>query len=202
MPPEDRDVPSGEWSDPETLLLIRRVRAGDEEAWGALFARVRGRLLRFIARRMHPRIRARMEPEDVLQMVHLEAFQELGRVNFAPEAGAYYRWLCWKVRRVLARLGRAPARGEEETPGAGEDPAALAAPGATPSKVLQGRELMERVVAALEEMGSPYREVFTLRVFHGKSAEEVARLLGKSVQTVYNVLAEARQRLRERGLGG
>ena len=65
---------------------------------------------------------------------------------------------------------------------------------------MKGTEFWQKIATALDEIGSPHREVFTMRILERRSADEVARALGKSVQTVYNVLAETRQRLRERGL--
>lgn len=191
--------------DPRTLVLIRRARHGDEEAWNELFERVRVRLLRFIERRMHPAIRARFEAEDILQMVYVEAVPELGKLEFEPVPGAYYRWLCWKARHCLARIARGLPDREEQV-GTPADPdrtrleERVPAAGFTASVEMKGAEFWQRVTRALDELGSSHREVFTLRILEKKSAREVADRLGKSVQTVYNLLAEARQKLRERGL--
>jgi len=199
--------PTGGAVDPRTLVLIRRARGGDEQAWSELFHRVRARLLRFIDRRMHPAIRARFEPDDILQMVHVAAVPEIEKLEFEAVPGAYYRWLCWKTRHCLSRIARTlPDREERVGTPAEPDRTRLEerVPSGdfTPSVEMKGTEFWEKVTRVLEEMGSPYREVFTLRILEKKSADEVARELGKSVQTIYNVLAETRQRLRERGLGG
>jgi RNA polymerase sigma-70 factor (ECF subfamily) len=197
--------PSSGPIDPRTLVLIRRARGGDQEAWSELFNRVRSRLLRFIQRRMHPSIRARFEAEDVLQMVHLEAVPEIDKLEFEAVPGAYYRWLCWKTRHCLARIARSLSEREEQV-GTPADPdrtrleERVPSAGFTPSVDMKATEFWQKVARVLDELGSPHREVFTLRILEKKSAQEVADRLGKSVQTVYNLLAETRQKLRERGL--
>ena len=197
--------PSSQPVDPRTLVLIRRAREGDQDAWSELFHRVRNRLLRFIARRMHPSIRARFEPDDILQMVHMEAVPEISRLEFEVVPGAYYRWLCWKTRHCLSRIARSLSEREERV-GTPDDPdrtrmeERVPSAGFTPSVEMKGSEFWQKVTCALDELGSPYREVFTLRILEKKSASEVARELGRSVQTIYNLLAETRNKLRERGL--
>ena len=197
--------PTGVVVDPLTLVLIRRARGGDEEAWSELFYRVKSRLLRFIDRRMHPSIRARFEPDDVLQMVYVEAVPEIDKLEFEPVPGAYYRWLCWKTRHCLSRIART-LPDKEERVGTPVEPDRtrlenrVVSAGFTPSVEMKGTEFWQKVTSVLDELGSPFREVFTLRILQKKSADEVAKELGKSVQTVYTVLAEPRLKLRERGL--
>lgn len=198
-------TPTGSPIDPKTLALIRRARSGDGDAWSELFHRVRDRLLRFIQRRMHPSIRARFEPEDILQMVHVEAVPELSKLEFEAVPGAYYRWLCWKTRHCLSRIARSLSGKEEHVgtpmhPGQTRLEERIPSAGFTPSVEMKGTEFWHKILAVLDDLGSPYKEVFTLRILERKPADEVAKLLGKSVQTIYNVLAEARQKLRERGL--
>jgi len=197
--------PSASPVDPKTLMLIRRARGGDSEAWNELFHRVQRRLLRFIERRMNSSIRARFEPDDILQMIHVEAVPEISKLEFEPVPGAYYRWLCWKTRLCLSRIAR-NLSGKEEHIGTPVRPdqtrmeERIPSAGFTPSVEMKGTEFWQKITTVLEELGSPYKEVFTLRILERKSADEVAKQLGKSVQTVYNVLAETRQKLRERGL--
>src|SRR5262245_56561495 len=56
-----------------TNRLLRRAADGDGAGWGALLTRHEARLRRMVAFRLDPRLRGRIDPEDVLQEVHLAA---------------------------------------------------------------------------------------------------------------------------------
>ena len=57
------------------------------------------------------------------------------------------------------------------------------------------------VLAAVLALPQKYREVIYLHYYEGYSAPEIARLLGRNVNTVYTNLTRARERLRD-ALGG
>src|SRR5690242_3688309 len=61
----------------ETRRLLEQSEGGDSAAFERLFARHRPDLRRFIARRLDPRLRARLDPSDVVQETQLEAYQRL-----------------------------------------------------------------------------------------------------------------------------
>src|SRR5438093_34489 len=61
----------------ETSALLERIKAGDDRAFDALFARHRDSLRAFIDLRLDPRIRARVDPSDVVQETQLEAYHRL-----------------------------------------------------------------------------------------------------------------------------
>ena len=55
----------------ETRRLLDEVRAGDEAAFDLLFARHRTGLRQFVANRLDPRIRARLDPSDIVAELEL-----------------------------------------------------------------------------------------------------------------------------------
>ena len=61
----------------ETLRLLEQVRDGDRQAFDQLFARHRPYLRQIVELRLDPRLRARVDPSDVVQEAHLEAFRRL-----------------------------------------------------------------------------------------------------------------------------
>ena len=63
-----------------------------------------------------------------------------------------------------------------------------------------GSEAREVLVAVLA-LPQKYRDVVYLHYYEGYSAPEIARLLGRNVNTVYTNLTRARERLRD-ALGG
>ena len=60
----------------ETQRLLEQVRAGDRPAFERLFERHRTQLRRTIEMRTDARLRARVDPSDVVQETHLEAFRD------------------------------------------------------------------------------------------------------------------------------
>src|SRR5579872_7503973 len=62
----------------DTEQLLIRAQAGDERAFEDLFARHRGYLHQVVATRLDPRIRARLDPSDVVQEAQFEAFRRIG----------------------------------------------------------------------------------------------------------------------------
>jgi RNA polymerase sigma-70 factor (ECF subfamily) len=57
----------------EVGRLMRRAAAGDPEAWRALFDRGREGLGRTLAVRTDRRLQGRVDPSDIIRVVHIEA---------------------------------------------------------------------------------------------------------------------------------
>jgi len=77
----------------------------------------------------------------------------------------------------------------------------LADPAPAPDRHVLGRELGERVGAALATLPPTQRSVFVLRHYEELSLEEIARTLGLSLGTVKSSLHRALGRLRPRLAG-
>src|SRR5262249_54060704 len=59
----------------DTEQLLQEAQAGDGRAFEELFARHRAYLHQVVALRLDPRIRARVDPSDVVQEAQLDAFR-------------------------------------------------------------------------------------------------------------------------------
>lgn len=64
-------------------------------------------------------------------------------------------------------------------------------------QMLEGKEDMERVRAAMQKLPFPFREILILREFEELSYGDMAAVLGCAAGTVMSRLARARGRLRE-----
>src|SRR5436190_5237875 len=60
-----------------TCRLLERIEKGDRVAFEELFARHRQLLRRLVEIRLDTRLRTRVDPSDVVQDAHLEAFRRL-----------------------------------------------------------------------------------------------------------------------------
>jgi RNA polymerase sigma-70 factor (ECF subfamily) len=86
-------------------LLIARIRAGDQEAWGECIARFEGRLLAFV----DSRLRDRAASEDVVQETFLGFL--VGLPNYdeeTPPETFLFSIAAHKLTDVLRRRGRRP----------------------------------------------------------------------------------------------
>src|SRR6516164_9561444 len=61
----------------ETRNLLRQIEAGDRQAFERLFDRYQAYLRQVVEVRLDPRVRARVDPSDVVQETQLEAFRRL-----------------------------------------------------------------------------------------------------------------------------
>lgn len=169
----------------QTQSLLQRIRAGDRQAVGQLFARHQAYLHRLVEVRLDPRLRPRLDPSDVVQEAHLEALNRLDAYLKRP-ALPFRLWLrqiafdrALKARRH--HLGTARRDLGREVPLPEQSSVVLArqllAGGSTASQQLDDRELALRVRQAVAQLSEADREVVMMRHFEGLSNREVAYLL-------------------------
>jgi RNA polymerase sigma-70 factor (ECF subfamily) len=195
--------------------LLDRLRSGDQQALGELFARFRPQLRRMVELRIDPRLAARVGASDVLQEAYVDALKRQQHF-FERENVSFYVWLRLVVNQSLVDTHRrhlgAKMRdaGQEQsippTAGGGSHWAAatsislarhLVAQVQSPSQVLRQEETLQQVQAALESLEPLDREVLTLRHFEELSNNEVAELLGLQKAAASNRYVRALGRLRE-----
>jgi RNA polymerase sigma-70 factor (ECF subfamily) len=170
----------------ETDGLLRRLRAGERAAFEDLFARHRAYLRRFADVRLDARLRARVDPSDIVQETYLEAFRRLP--NYLEQTPMPFRlWLrriaqdrALKARRHHLGAARRTANREVSLPERSSLLLArqLLAHGPTPSQQLDRHELARRLRQAVAQLPPTDREVIVLRHFEGLSNQEVGYLLG------------------------
>lgn len=179
----------------ETDELVNKVIHGDHHALAELFEIYRERLRRIAMFRMDPRIAGRVDVDDVLQEVYLNAAQRIGYA-LREASGGLFVWFRLLLNQTLADLHRrhlgAQSRdaARERSTRFGSDPkatsfsmsSALLGHLTSPSQAMLRKELSEQLEAALATMSDLDREVLTLRHFEELSNQETARLLGISEQ--------------------
>jgi RNA polymerase sigma-70 factor (ECF subfamily) len=192
-------------ANPEQLL--RRARTGEEAALGSLLEHY-GNYLALLARvQISRRLQGKVDAADLVQETFLEAHQ-----GFAGFQGATEReFVCW-LRQILATnlanlfrryLGakRRDVRLEQEL-GTDLDHSSqalqdrLVAPHSSPSQQAARREQAVLLADALARLPEHYREVLILHHLEGLSFPEVARRLGRSLDSVKNVWTRALAKLR------
>lgn len=205
MGSQEPSAPRGE-SDP----YIAQLRSGGEESLAELFSRHRQRLWRMVAFRLDPRLRGRVDADDVLQEAYLNASQRLAGFLEEPRA-SFFIWLRRIVfqtlidthRRHLGAQARDAAREvaiQGPAPGFATSASMaiqLAGSLTSPSGRAMRGEMLDSLRDALEEMSPTDREVLALRHFEELSNGEVAEVLEIGVKAASIRYIRALERLRK-----
>lgn len=180
--------------------LIRRIRAGDESAFQALFERYEDRLRARIRRWLPGRIRKRVSVVDVMQEAYVVACRRLAEFEQKDE-GSFGRWLT-RIAELKAREAvrnhqrdRRSAR-REVTRGARGDSGNLSGGEPSPSQFAMAVEGKMQVDAALRQIPDDYREVLQLVFREQLSLREVAERMGRSYEAVKKLYGRALCRFR------
>jgi RNA polymerase sigma-70 factor (ECF subfamily) len=175
---------------PETDQLLQRVAQGDSEARGPLLQRHRARLRQMIVLRLDRRLRARVDPSDVLQETLADAAGKLA--DYARERPLpFYPWLrrlAWEklvqLHRWHVRTSKRSVRREEAglpLPNGSAVQLAdrVASHGSSASARLQRSERRQRVQAALERLSERYREAVVLRYLEHLLTRDIVATLDR-----------------------
>jgi RNA polymerase sigma-70 factor (ECF subfamily) len=193
-----------------TRELLRQAREGDAAARDQLFTRHRGYLRRFVELRVDARLRARVDPSDVVQEAQLEALRRLPSYLVRPPL-PFRLWLRQiahdHLRKAHRRhVGAARRTVQRETALPDHSSLLLARRlidrGPTPSQQLGEMELAQRLRRGLEQLSEADREVLLLRHYEELSNVEVAVLLGVDAGAVSKRHGRALVRLHQLVFGG
>jgi RNA polymerase sigma-70 factor (ECF subfamily) len=194
----------------ESEHLLDKAAAGDQEAWGALLARHRGRLHSMISLRLDPRLHGRLDPSDVLQEAFLAASLQLKEFASSRQMPVFL-WLRLVAGQKLMALHRhhlgrhMRAAGREVALYQGSLPEASSTALAArllgrevpPSEAAMRAELTLRLETALNSMDPLDREVLVLRHFEQLSNGEAAQVLRIQPSAASKRYVRALRRLKE-----
>jgi len=191
----------GGTSSTSTFDLIERFREGDEAAFGDLFRKYKPRLAVLVRYKLSESLRQRIEVDDILQEVFLEASRDIGKFTYRSP-GSFMGWLSRIADHVIADEARLQSRRKRqagdlvrfrsESNPLGPDPVDPA----TPSRILLQNEKAERLYARLEALPPDYRAAILMAKVECLSLEEMAARLGRSREAAAVLLCRALQRVR------
>ena len=193
---QPRDAHSGEMevtlcTENEIRDLVDRARRGDSEAFGALTATLRERLLAFTTTRLGPELRRRFEPDDVLQDALLRAFESIERFEWRGGDSAF-SWIASIVEFRIRDLAR-PARRRPQVALGPEPPDDEA----SPSDRLHRFERRERLEDALGRLSPAHERVIRWARIERLTTAQIAERLDRSEGAVRHLLLRALEKLRE-----
>jgi RNA polymerase sigma-70 factor (ECF subfamily) len=206
----NRDDPAPANSHDEAPELINRIVRGDVDALAELFSQYRPRLWRMINFRLHPRLRGRVDPDDVLQEAWLKA---VTRISYFLRGAAHssFIWFRMITQQSLIELHRRHLGAEKRNASrelsleghwSSESTSSslafhLLGAMSSPSSALHRAELANQLDVALQGMDEIDREVLALRHFEELSNRETAKVLEMSEQAASARYNRALRRLRQ-----
>ena len=169
----------------ETCESLERIRQGDREALERLLERHRPALHDFVELHLDPRLRARVDPSDVVQDAQMEVVRRMD--DFLVNRPMPFRiWLRKKTYERLLNLRRdhlTRARRSVSREMAWPDRSSLLlarpllAGGPSPSQQLEARELAEKLSRAVACLADTDREILMMRHAEDLPFQEIACLL-------------------------
>jgi RNA polymerase sigma factor (sigma-70 family) len=181
----------------ESQELLGQFEAG-ESAAERIFDRYVERLVALAAARLAPSMRRRIDAEDVVQSAYRSFFVHAreGEYRLGRE-GDLWRLLAsitlHKLHRQVERhtAGRRDVRRERDCVVAGDGAAVGFAPVARQPGAADVIAVVEQIALVAQRLRPAQRVVFEKRLA-GRSAEEIAKELGRSLRTVRRLLDETR----------
>jgi len=163
--------------------LVRRVRAGDTGAYGALVARYRDRLGRYAVHMVGDR----EDAEEALQDAFVRGYRFLARCDDPERFGA------WLYGILVNRCRTAGARAARRRRLFVRDEGALH--GAAQPGQAERLDWDDAVGRALARLAPQYREAFLLKHVEDLEYEEIAQLTGAGISALKMRVKRAREQL-------
>lgn len=199
--PADRSL---DLSPPErgglTLELLSRIRAGDQQAWEALYRRYHDELLFAVRTHLGPRLRSALESEDVLQSVAIEALRSLPQLELREPGGLRHYLHKMIVNKIRDRADYFAA--QKRDGGVSLSTTEMhAIPDGGGEPRYNDSERYERLESALRLLPPDMERVIVLRKIDGLSSVQAAQMMGKSDVAVRKLYSRALARLSSLVLG-
>jgi RNA polymerase sigma-70 factor, ECF subfamily len=171
--------------------LLAAAAKGDDQAVQMLLARHMPHLRAFVRLRCGAELRAKESASDLVQSVCRDVLQNMGGFKWEGEA-AFRAWLCTAAARKVADRAAYWTTGRrdvaKEASGGDEALLMIYRQSASPSQVAQGKEALERIEGAFDQLPDDYREAILLSRILGLPREEVAKRMGKTEDSVRHLL--------------
>lgn len=187
---------------------LNEARRGNGQAFRRLYTPESQRRWRLAAESLLPaRLRAKVDPDDIVSEALVQAWRDLQNLRDVSTR-RFHRWvssiLRHRVDDIVRHHGRAKRDVCRQVELPGSSVVGALGHDRTPSKSVARREQLARIVAALDELDKPHREVILLRILEGYSTREVAERMGDTIDNVavklHRALAKFRDLAETRGL--
>jgi len=191
----------------EIRVWEHEARQGDPFALSKLLAVHHPKLRARVDSQMDHTLKAKLEPEDILQQVYLEVFRRIDRFE-SRGTGSFMNWVMTimenkliDARRALHCQARDIKREMHAQAGGGSQSYwnlldEVYADSATPSRVARREEAVGALLACISRLSDSHQQVIRLRFLDGRPLDEVAARLGKSRGAIVAATRRALEALR------
>lgn len=171
--------------------IIAQARNGDDDAFHAIFRRYGRPVLSFLYNHVNNRDLA----EELTQETFVRAYRNL---NFLKDETRLSTWLFGIARNVAREATRQTIKAERNVALDEPESLNLRATDAMPEGAMLDHELNQTIKDALAGLDEDKRLVFSLKIFHEKSYEEISAITGHSIGKLKTDLHRARAAMRKR----
>jgi RNA polymerase sigma-70 factor (ECF subfamily) len=184
--------------------LMARLQTGDQDAAAQVFDRYAKQLIHLAWRQLGPKLRQKLDPEDVLQSVfrsffsHQAAGEIKGLESWDNLWGLLVVITLRKCRRQIKRFHYAKRDIQRETPAPSSDPESdsydgLPSDEPTPAEAAMLTETVEQL---MNRMDARQQEIFSLTL-QGRTVPEISEELGCTERLAFRVLRRVREVLED-----
>lgn len=182
--------------EPSDHSLLRRVKAGEEDAATALYVRYADHLRSLARAQSSPALAARLDPDDIVQSVFRTFFRRASSDGYdVPEGDDLWKlFLVIALRKIrnAANHHRAAKRDVRHTVRMGEEHDGPSREGGDQSSLAVLQMVLRE---ALDRLPDAARQIVQLRI-EGHEVAEIAERTGRSKRSTERVLQQFRQELK------
>jgi RNA polymerase sigma-70 factor (ECF subfamily) len=173
--------------------LITLIITENREAYTELFARYQKKLFTYI----YHLVGNREETEDILQNVFSKTYKNIEHFDVERKFSSWiYRIAHNEAVNYLKRKSKRYTVSWDDI-STSKDKLDSASNEELPEDRIGHQEIVKEIDKALEKIPKKYQEILTMRYFQEYSYEEMAKILGKPVNTVGTLINRAKKKLLE-----
>lgn len=174
--------------------FVERARSGDEESFRAIFERYARPVISFI----YDMVNERELAEELAQETFVRAYKRLHSLNEDAQISTWLFGIAKNVAREALRVRRRRDANRVELSLLTDDDLRNSNAAPLPDALLLNRELNDVIRHALAALDEDKRLVFSLKVFHHLSYEEISRITEFSIPKLKTDLFRAKAEMRRR----
>lgn len=175
--------------DSEDILLVKKVKKGDKDAFCRLVEKYKERVY-FIAYRM---TNSHADADDLSQDAFVKAYESMSCFR---ENSSFFTWLYRISINVTINHLNKIKRKKTLSPVALDENIYIADSSGSPDEAVQRRQLHEEITKAINSLPAKEKAVVELAILEGLPHKQIARILGCMEKTVSWRLFQARKKLK------
>jgi RNA polymerase sigma-70 factor (ECF subfamily) len=179
------------WEPVNAENYLSRIRAGDQEAFQAVFHRYSKPILSFIYNLLGDQVRA----EEATQETFIRAYRKIGTMNGATQLST---WLFGIAKNVVREAIRAKYKDRAKVSLDEDFSNKLADTRGRPDESIMAGELQGKIREALRCLSEDCQLVFVLKILMSMRYDEISKITGSSIGKLKTDLHRARLEMRQR----